>query len=119
MGGKNHHPTRRCPPLYADQGLFEDARRLRVRMGDEAFFAELNGGVQQAASGWGKLARDAQRGTRRASRRPLLDAYVGEDDRDAQSPRAKLFSDLVRTFFTVVDRAAERASSTSTPGSAS
>jgi hypothetical protein len=27
-------------------------------------------------------------------------AYLGESDRDAESPRARLFSDLVRTFFT-------------------
>ncbi len=35
----------------------------------------------------------------RSTRRPAT-TYVGERDRDAQSPRAKLFSDLVRTFFT-------------------
>jgi hypothetical protein len=95
---KNHRdaPT---PAVYADQGLFEDARRLRSTLGDDAFFAELNGGVQQAASGWGKLAQ------KRVWDAPTFDAaassqYIGEADRDAQSPRAKLFSDLVRTFFT-------------------
>lgn len=94
---KNHEgaPT---PALYADQGLFEDASRLRATLGDDAFFGKLNGGVQQAASGWGKLAE-----TRKWDA-PSFDAasaasYMGESDRDSQSPRAKLFSDLVRTFF--------------------
>ena len=95
---KNHAeaPT---PALYADQGLFDDARRLRTTLGDDAFFGKLNGGVQQAASGWGKLAQkrewDAATFDAAASA-----TYIGESDRDAQSPRAKLFSDLVRSFFT-------------------
>ena len=33
-------------------------------------------------------------------RRPLHGRRRGDEDRDAQSPRARLFSDLVRTFFT-------------------
>lgn len=94
-----HHPEALTPAVYSDQGLFEDARRLRVTLGDDAFFAKLNGGVQQAAKGWGKLAEtrkwDAASFDAAASA-----TYVGESDRDAQSPRAKLFSDLVRTFFT-------------------
>ena len=93
-----NHPEAPTPVAYADQGLFDDARDLRRRMGDEKFFAELNGGVQQAASGWGKLAQkrtwDATTFEAAASSQ-----YVGEVDRDAQSPRAKLFSDLVRTFY--------------------
>ena len=94
-----NHPYAPTPALYADQGLFDDARRLRATLGDDAFFDKLNGGVQKAASGWGKLAE-----TRKWDA-PSFDAasaasYVGENDRDSQSPRAKLFSDLVRTFFT-------------------
>jgi hypothetical protein len=94
-----NHPEAPTPAVYADHGLFEDARRLRSTMGDEAFFGKLNGGVQQAASGWGKLAEtrnwDASSFEAAASAQ-----YVGDSDRDAQSPRAKLFSDLIRTFFT-------------------
>jgi hypothetical protein len=93
-----NHPDAPTPAVYADQGLFNDARDLRRRMGDDKFFEELNGGVQQAASGWGKLAEkrkwDAATFDAAASAQ-----YVGEGDRDAQSPRAKLFNDLVRTFF--------------------
>jgi hypothetical protein len=93
------HPDEPTPALYADQGLFDDARRLRATLGDDAFFGKLNGGVQQAASGWGKLAQ--KREWDAASFDAAASAtYVGESDRDAQSPRAKLFSDLVRTFFT-------------------
>jgi hypothetical protein len=93
-----NHPDQATPALYADEGLFDDARSLRTTLGDDAFFGKLNGGVQQAATGWGKLAQkrewDAASFDAAAST-----TYVGESDRDAQSPRAKLFSDLVRTFF--------------------
>jgi hypothetical protein len=94
----DNHPQEAVPAVYADGDLFEDARRLRTSMGDDAFFAELNGGVRQAASGWGKRATattwDAATFDAAASA-----AYLGEEDRDAKSPRARLFSDLVRTFF--------------------
>ncbi|MBM7115735.1 hypothetical protein [Archangium primigenium] len=94
-----HHPDAPVPAVYADQGLFDDARRLRITLGDDTFFGKLNGGVQQAATGWGKLAE--KRKWDAASFDAAASAtYVGESDRDAQSPRAKLFSDLVRTFFT-------------------
>jgi len=94
-----NHPDEPTPALYADQGLFDDARRLRTTLGDDAFFGTLNGGVQQAASGWGKLAQ--KREWDAASFDAAASAtYIGERDRDAKSPRAQLFSDLVRTFFT-------------------
>lgn len=92
-------PDAPTPALYADEGLFEDARRLRTTLGDEAFFAKLNGSVQQAASGWGRLA-EARKWDAQSFDLASAASYVGESDRDAQSPRAKLFSDLVRTFFT-------------------
>ena len=95
----DRHPGAPVPAVYVDEGLFEDARRLRSRMGDPAFFAELNGGVQAAADGWGDYevasTWDAASFDAAAS-----SAYVGEQDRDAESPRARLFNDLVRTFFT-------------------
>ena len=93
-----NHPEAPTPAVYADQGLFDDARAQRLLLGDERFFEVLNGGIKQATSGWGKLAEarnwdpatfDAAAGA----------AFVGEPERDVQSPRAKLFSDLVRTFF--------------------
>jgi hypothetical protein len=93
-----HHPDAAIPAVYVDEGLFEDARHLRAQMGDDAFFAQLNSGVQRAASGWGQLASttawDAASFEAAAS-----STYVGEEDRDARSPRARLFSDLVRSYF--------------------
>lgn len=93
-----NRPDAPTPAIYADQGLFDDARDLRRRMGDDKFFAELNGGVKQAASGWGKLA-ETRKWDPAAFEAAAGAQYVGEADRDAQSPRAKLFSDLVRTFY--------------------
>jgi hypothetical protein len=93
-----NHPDAPTPALYADQGLFEDALRLRSTVGDDAFFEKLNGGVEQAATGWGKLA-ETRKWNAASVEAAASAAYIGESDRDAQSPRAKLFSDLVRTFF--------------------
>ncbi|MDY0058882.1 MAG: hypothetical protein RBU45_03650 [Myxococcota bacterium] len=93
------HPDATVPAVYVDGGLFEDARRLRARMGDEAFFAELNGGARQATVGWGKRAV-AGSWDPASFAAAASSTYLGEEDRDAQSPRARLFSDLVRTFFT-------------------
>lgn len=94
-----HHPEAPVPAVYADQGLFEDARRLRATLGDAVFFEKLNGGVQQASSGWGKLAQ-ARRWDAASFEAAASASYLGEARQDAESPRAKLFSDLVRTFFT-------------------
>lgn len=93
-----HHPGAPTPAVYADQGLFEDAQKLRATMGDQAFFAKLNGGTQQAAAGWGQLAV-ARRWDAASFDAAVSSTYVGEADRDVGSPRSKLFSDLVRTFF--------------------
>lgn len=93
-----NHPDAPTPAIYSDQGLFDDARDLRRRLGDDKFFEELNGGVKQAASGWGKLG-EARRWDAGSFDAAAGATYIGEVDRDSQSPRAKLFSDLVRTFF--------------------
>ena len=93
-----HHPDASVPAVYVDEGLFDDARNLRASMGDDAFFAKLNGGANQAAAGWGKLATtskwDAHSFASAAG-----STYVGNEDRDAATPRARLFSDLIRAFF--------------------
>jgi hypothetical protein len=93
-----HHPDAAVPAVYVDEGLFGDARRLRTQMGDATFFAQLNGGVKQAVSGWGRLAQ-ASRWDASSFDAAASSAYVGDEDRDATSPRARLFSDLVRAFF--------------------
>ena len=92
------HEGAPTPAVYVDEGLFDDARRLRTRMGDDAFFAELNGGVQESADDWGDY-QDAATWDAASFEAAASSAYLGERDRDAESPRARLFSDLVRTFF--------------------
>lgn len=94
----DHHKDAPVPAVYLDDGLFADARRFRADLGDEAFFAKLNARGQQAASGWGK--RDTARIWDAANFEAAASStYVGEKDRDDKSPRAQLFSDLVRVFF--------------------
>ena len=48
------HPDAPTPGFYRAESLFEDARRLRTAMGDEAFFAQL-GGSPSTDSGWGSI----------------------------------------------------------------
>ncbi len=48
------HPDAPTPGFYRAESLFEDARRLRATMGDEAFFAPLHG-TPSADSGWGSI----------------------------------------------------------------
>lgn len=84
------HPEAPLPAFWEDTGVFEDARRLRVDMGDEAFFRKLNEGLSQPAEGWGEMAESA-----------LWTAQTFEDATQSQSreERARLFSVLVRCYF--------------------
>jgi hypothetical protein len=71
---QEHHPGCPLPGVYLADEIFENAKQLRERLGDEKFFEDLNGkgarfsgdgvrgagvssggGKPQAASGWGKL----------------------------------------------------------------
>ncbi len=49
------HPSAPIPALFADEQMFEDARRMLERMGDEKFFAEL-GGSSDDSDAWGEYA---------------------------------------------------------------
>ncbi|MCX5743554.1 MAG: hypothetical protein NT062_13770 [Proteobacteria bacterium] len=82
-----HHPTAALPGLFADEGLFDNAERMRTTLGDDAFFAPMNAGAGDSA-GWGALGSrwDAARFT----------AAMRSSDPDA---RAELFTSLVRTHF--------------------
>jgi hypothetical protein len=87
-----HYPEATIPGVFADDQLFEDARRMLDELGDAAFFAPMNAGVQATAQeGWGEFAGEA-----------LWDRE--RFDRAASSPdvreREKLFSALVKTRFT-------------------
>lgn len=82
------HPEAPTPGFYRAERLFEDARRLRTAMGDEAFFARLGGG-QDDASGWGSLGGgwDAE------SFEAAIEAPPTSDE------RIRLVGDLVDSFF--------------------
>lgn len=85
------HPDAPIPGFYQHDGLFEDAKNLRTRIGDDAFFTALNESGSSGADddGWGELAS----GWDAAS----FDAAVGGNSDD--SARAALVGDLVSTLF--------------------
>ncbi len=49
------HPHAPIPGVYLAEGVFQDARALRARMGDAQFFTTLSEGTG-GAGGWGDLA---------------------------------------------------------------
>ena len=95
LGGYAEHVRRvharaPIPAFYLGERLFEDARGLRTRLGDDAFFRQLNEGKQDAGDGWGDLgaAWDAE-----AFEAAMLEPPEGEE-------RQRLVGDLITTFFT-------------------
>ena len=88
------HPEAPTPGFYQADRLFEDARSLRARMGDEAFFLALNdtvrSGTDGGAGGWGALGSgwDAVG----------FDAALEAPPRDHE--RLRLIGDLIDAFFT-------------------
>jgi hypothetical protein len=80
------HPEAALPPVYLDHGILEQARSLRQKMGDEAFFEHLGEGGEddgfgEAVGGW-----DAERFEAAASAPP------GNPERDA------LVSDFIGSY---------------------
>jgi len=49
------HPGAPLPALYMADGLLADADRMRNNVGDEVFFAGLNGGEAASADRWSRL----------------------------------------------------------------
>jgi hypothetical protein len=94
------HPHTPIPAVYLAAGLFQDARALRERMGDERFFATLSEG-SSGTDGWGDLEAgwDATR----------FEAAMEEPP--GSEERSQLISALVGKFFgsynTQVDRQSE------------
>ncbi|PRD67303.1 phage resistance protein [Malikia spinosa] len=88
---RKKHPEAPVPGFYLAEGMFKDARELRDRMGDAAFFAQLNAGASAGddAGGWGALERgwDAV-----AFEAAMLEAPNGEE-------RSRLVGDLITQFF--------------------
>ena len=87
---RRRHPDAPTPGFYLGERLFEDARGLRARMGDGAFFAALNGGRADAGGGWGDLGG--------AWDGPSFDAAALEPPEGEE--RQRLVGDLIGTFFT-------------------
>jgi len=81
---EERHPDATIPGLFADEKLFDDARRLLENMGEEKFFAALGG----PKKGWGKVTEGWDR--------ERFDLVVESTD---PKEREKLFSALARSWF--------------------
>jgi hypothetical protein len=89
---RRKHPDAPIPGFYLADGLFKDARELRGRMGEVAFFDQLNAGISDAGgggSGWGDLDSGWDAGSFEAA---MLEPPNGEE-------RARLVGDLIAQFF--------------------
>ena len=88
------HPKAPLPGVYLAERIFDDARKMRSRLGDKAFFDNLNAGGR--GDGWGTLAAmwDAAR----------FEAAVAAPPRSEE--RARLVGDLVDRFFTAYSEVA-------------
>lgn len=84
------HPGEPLPAVYLADGIIEDARRLRERMGDEAFFGGLAG--EGSGGGWGALAG--------AWDATAFDTAMGAAPGSAE--RDRLVSALVSAYFSHV-----------------
>jgi hypothetical protein len=87
---RERFPDAVLPALFADEGLFANARDLRSQLGDETFFTKLNGG-RKADPRWGNRAPGSLWTDERFERAM---ATTEPDERQ------KLFDALVRTHFT-------------------
>ncbi len=88
---KKLHPQAPVPGFYISDRLFNDAKGLREKMGDDVFFATLNSGSSTAndSDGWGELAT----GWDAAS----FDATLSENADNEE--KSRLVGDLVGTFY--------------------
>ena len=83
------HPDADLPGVFADEKLFDDARRMLDDVGESRFFAPMNAGKATNAA-WGKIATAALWSTER------FEAAAASTD---PKVREQLFNDLVRTRF--------------------
>jgi len=94
------HPDAPLPALYMADGLLADADRMRVRVGDEGFFAGLNGGGDKQADRWSRLLGDDLTWT--------LDSYAAARSAAPGSDlRQKLVTALVQQYYTSYTSQAE------------
>ena len=94
------HPDAPLPALYMADGLLADADRMRARIGDEGFFAGLNGGGDKKADRWSRLLGGDLTWT--------LDSYTAARSAAPGSDlRQKLVTALVQQYYTSYTRQAE------------
>ncbi len=93
---RKKHPEAPVPGFYLAEGMFKDARELRLQMGDESFFAQLNKSAKReggagggGASGWGSFDSGWDATSFEAA---MLEAPNGEE-------RSRLVGDLISQFF--------------------
>lgn len=86
---RKKHPEAPVPGFYLAEGLFKDARELRERMGDAAFFAQLNKGAGGDGGGWGDLESGWDAASFEAA---MLEPPHGEE-------RSRLVGDLIAHVF--------------------
>ena len=100
---RKRHPEAPIPGFYLSERLFEDAVRMRDRLGDEAFFRDLNAGSDAddndggADSGWGELSGGWDATSFEAA---MLEPPSGDD-------RVRLVGDLISRYFTAIADVAE------------
>lgn len=82
-------PDAVLPALFADEGLFANARELRAQLGDDAFFAKMNGG-RKADPRWGNRAPGSVWTAERFEH--AVETTVPDE-------RQKLFDALVRSHY--------------------
>jgi len=92
---RKKHPDAPVPGFYLAEGLFKDASALRLRMGDETFFAKLSECAKSGAaggsgaSGWGSFDSGWDAASFEAA---MLEPPNGEE-------RSRLVGDLISQFF--------------------
>ena len=84
-----HHPEATVPGLFADEKLFDDARRSLDELGEEAFFAPMNEGAEGDTE-WGAFG-----GASTWNRERFEAASESSDPK----VREELFSALVKTRY--------------------
>jgi hypothetical protein len=83
------HPDAPIPGVYKAESLFDDARDLRKKMGDAAFFEGLNRHAGGASGGWGDLEASWDKDSFEAA----LRGAPGSED------RSRLIGSLVQEYF--------------------
>lgn len=94
---RQRHPDAPIPGFYLSERLFEDAVRMRDRLGDEAFFRDLNAGSDAGDGGWGELSGGWDATSFEAA---MLEPPSGDD-------RVRLVGDLISRYFTAIADVAE------------